>query len=42
MDKLDEIAVRKGVKGSQVALAWILSLSDYVSDLSSFVLVSDH
>lgn len=38
VDKLDEIAARKGVKGSQVALAWILSLSDYVSDLSGFVI----
>lgn len=38
MDKLDEIAARKGVSGSQVALAWILSLSNYVSGLSSFVI----
>lgn len=38
VDKLDEIAARKGVNGSQVALAWILSLSNYVSGLSSFVI----
>lgn len=30
VDKLDEIAARKGVNGSQVALAWILSLSNYI------------
>ncbi|TYJ52206.1 hypothetical protein B9479_007194 [Cryptococcus floricola] len=29
VDKLDEIAGRKGVSGSQVALAWIMGLSDY-------------
>ncbi|TYJ52207.1 hypothetical protein B9479_007195 [Cryptococcus floricola] len=29
VDKLDEIAGRKGVSGSQVALAWIVGLSEY-------------
>ncbi|WVQ75295.1 hypothetical protein IAR50_004911 [Cryptococcus sp. DSM 104548] len=29
VDKLDDIAGRKGVSGSQVALAWIVGLSEY-------------
>ncbi|TYJ52209.1 hypothetical protein B9479_007197 [Cryptococcus floricola] len=33
VDKLDEIAGRKGVTGSQVALAWIVGLSDYTIPL---------
>ncbi|TYJ53119.1 hypothetical protein B9479_006241 [Cryptococcus floricola] len=33
VDKLDEIAGRKGVGGSQVALAWIVGLSDYTIPL---------
>lgn len=35
VDRLDELAEKSGVKTSQLALAWIIGLTDYVSQISS-------